>query len=166
MITDGKKWHYLPLKSEPILYGGKLCNLPVKSLSRLLREETSNHHRDFYCLNCFLSYSTENGLKEHEKICNKQDCCRIEMPNQFSKIIKYNHEKKLLKAAFTIYLDLECLLKKLHSCHHNFKKSFTERKALHEPSGWATFIDCSFDETEKRSIITEEKIELKSCVKS
>ena len=24
MITDGKKWHYLALKSEPIFYGGKL----------------------------------------------------------------------------------------------------------------------------------------------
>ena len=44
MITDGKKWHNLALKSEPIFYGGKLCNSPVKSLSILLRGITSNHH--------------------------------------------------------------------------------------------------------------------------
>ena len=25
---------------------------------------------DFYCLNCFSSYTTENKLKEHEEICN------------------------------------------------------------------------------------------------
>ena len=39
MITDGKKWHYLA----------------VKSLLALLRGITSNHDGDFYCLNCFHS---------------------------------------------------------------------------------------------------------------
>ena len=52
MITDSTKWHYLALKSEPKFYGGKLCNRPVKNLSRLLRGIRSNHHGDFYCLNC------------------------------------------------------------------------------------------------------------------
>ena len=43
MIKDGKrsggveKSHYLALKSELVLYNGKLCNRPVKSLSRLLK---------------------------------------------------------------------------------------------------------------------------------
>ena len=30
MITDGEKCHYLALKSEPILYNGKLRNRPIK----------------------------------------------------------------------------------------------------------------------------------------
>ena len=34
--------------------------LVVKNLSGLLRGITSNHNTDFYCLNCFCSYSTEN----------------------------------------------------------------------------------------------------------
>ena len=42
IITDGKKWHYLA----------------VKSLLALFRGITSNHNGDFYCLNCFHSYST------------------------------------------------------------------------------------------------------------
>ena len=54
MITDGKKWHYLV----------------VKSLSASLRGITSNHFGDFYCLNCFHSYSTKEKLKKHEKVCN------------------------------------------------------------------------------------------------
>ena len=45
--TDGKKWDYLD----------------VKSLSALFRGITSKHDRDFYCLNCFHSYSTKNKLK-------------------------------------------------------------------------------------------------------
>ena len=80
MITDGEKWHYLALKSEPMLYNGKLCNRPVESLSRLLRKKSSNHHRDYYCLNRFNSYTTENRLKKYEELCNKNDNCRIIMP--------------------------------------------------------------------------------------
>ena len=49
MITDGKKWHYLT----------------VKKFSALLRGVTSKHVRDFYCLNCFPFYRTENKLKKH-----------------------------------------------------------------------------------------------------
>ena len=47
MITDGKKWQYLT----------------VKSLSVLLNGISSNHGGDFYCLNCFHSYRTEKNLK-------------------------------------------------------------------------------------------------------
>ena len=60
MIKDGrrrdgiKKSHYLALKSESIFYNEKLCNRPVKSLSKLLIGKSSNHHGD-YCLNCFNS---------------------------------------------------------------------------------------------------------------
>ena len=49
MIADGEKWHYLA----------------VKSLSALLRGIISNHDGDFYCLNCFHSYHTNNALKKH-----------------------------------------------------------------------------------------------------
>ena len=75
MITNGdhldrvEKRHYLALKSEPVLYNEKLCNQPVKILSRFIRGTSSNHKEDFCCLNCFNSYSAENRLKEHE-ICN------------------------------------------------------------------------------------------------
>ena len=44
MIIDGGKCHYLALISEPILYNGKFCKRSVKSLSKLLRRKSSNHH--------------------------------------------------------------------------------------------------------------------------
>ena len=78
MITGVKKWHYLALKSLPTL----------------LREITSNHKESFYCLNCFPSYSTKNKLKKHEKVCNDHDYCYVEIPNEYNKILKYNHGEK------------------------------------------------------------------------
>ena len=98
MITDGKKWHFLPVTNLSALLHGK-----------------SNHKEDFYCLNCFNSYTTKNKLEEHEEICNNNNSCRIEMPKWFEKILKYNPGEKSLKAPFAIYLDLECLLEKTNS---------------------------------------------------
>ena len=51
VISNGENWHYLA----------------VKSLSRLLRVISSNHNSDYYCLNCFHSYRTENKLHVHKK---------------------------------------------------------------------------------------------------
>ena len=48
-----------------------LLNRPVRSLSTLFNGLTSNHNRDFYCLNCLLSFRTDNALK------NMKDCVII-----------------------------------------------------------------------------------------
>ena len=49
------------------------------------------------------------------------------------------------------HLDLECLLKKEQPCeNNNSEKFYTERKARHEPSGWAMFTRCSFNEKENK----------------
>ena len=65
------------------------------------------------------------------------------MPTEDNKILKYNHGEKSLKAPFTIYADLECLLPKMHSCQNNPEKSYTERKTKHKPSGWL-FMEFNF----------------------
>ena len=127
MITDSKKWLYLALKSVRTPNG---YNRPIISLSRLLSGITSNDIGDYYCLGCFHSKRTDNELKKHEKLCNKHDYCHVEMPKEDRKILKYNHGEKSLKAPFTIYADLECLLPKMSSCQNNPEKSCTERKAM------------------------------------
>ena len=61
MITDGTgNWHYLA----------------VKSISGL-RGITSNRNGDFYCLNCFHSYTSEKKLGKHERICKDHDFCEV-----------------------------------------------------------------------------------------
>ena len=41
--------------------------LAVKKLSALLREVTSKHPDDFYCLNCLHSFGTEKKRESHKK---------------------------------------------------------------------------------------------------
>ena len=113
MITDkSNRWHYLA----------------VKCLSALFRGTTSNYHLDFYCLNCFHSYTTLNKFKKHERVCNNHDYCRIDMPKEHEKI-KYLPGEKSLKAPFIICADLECLLKK-RNIVKIILKILTQRKKL------------------------------------
>ena len=134
MITNGKKHHYLA----------------VTNLSALFKRISWNHDGDFSCLNCFSSYTTKNKLKEHEEICNNNDSCPIEMPSWAEKTIKYNPGEKSLKAPFAMYLGLEYLLKKEQSCQNSPEKSYTEKKAIHEPYSWSMFIRCLFDKKENK----------------
>ena len=50
------------------------------------------------------------------------------MPDEFNKILKYNHGEKSLKAPTIIYADFDCLLEKMHSCQNNPEKSYAEKK--------------------------------------
>ena len=151
MIVNGNKWHYLA----------------VINLSALLEGKLSNHHGDFYCLNCSNSYTRKNKLKEHEEIRNNHDSCRIEKPKWFEKILKYNPGEKSLKTLFAIYLDSECLLKKEQYRQNNPEKSYTEKKAKHEGFLVGQCLqNVRLIKKKIKSIITEENIVLKSCVKN
>ena len=150
MISNVKKQHYLS----------------VTNLSALLEGNSSNHKEGFYCLNCINSYTSKNKLKEHEEICNDHDGYRIEMSKQVEEILKYNPGEKSLKPSFTIYLYLECLLKKEQSCQNNPEKSYTEKKAIHEPSGWTILQVVHLIKKKINLIVIEEKIVLKNYVKS
>ena len=135
MITDGKKWHYTA----------------VKRLSGLLRGVTGNNNGDFYCLNCFHAYRTENKLEKHKKICENHDYCHVEMPNEDNKIIKYNQGEKSIRSPFIIYADLECLLKKISTCYNNLEESSSTTEInKHTPSGNSLFTHCSFDKTKNK----------------
>ena len=134
MINNGENWHYLV----------------VKNVSRLLRGISSNHDGDYYCLNCFHSYRTENKLNAHKKICENYDYCNIEMPSPNNNIIKYNSGEKSLELPFIIYADLECLFKKIDTCYNNPELSSTTKINQHVPSGYLIYTNCSFDKANNK----------------
>ena len=131
MISNSENWHYLA----------------VKSLSRLLRGITSNHDGDYYCLNRFHSYRTENKLNVHKKVCENRNYCKIEMRSNDNNFIKYNQGEKSLKLPFLIYADLECILKEISTCYNNPDLSSTTKISQHIPSDYSIFTNCTFDKT-------------------
>ena len=135
MITDGEKWHYLA----------------VKSLYALFRRITGNNNGDFYCLDCFQSYTAENKLKKHKKVYDNRDYCYVEMPEEDNKILKYNEGEKYMKVPVVIYADLGSLLEKMNTCKNNPEKSSSTTKInKHTPSGYSLFTQDSFDTTKNK----------------
>ena len=58
-----KLWHYLAVKKQ----------------WALLREITSKHHGNCFCLNCLHSFTTKNKLQLHKKVCENKDFYNIIM---------------------------------------------------------------------------------------
>ena len=134
MITDHEKWHYIA----------------VTRLSRLLRGVTGNNNGDFYYLNCFPAHKIKKKLETHEKICQNDDYCHVEIPNEDNKIIKYNQGEKSIKSPFIIYADLECLLEKITTCYNNLEESSITEINKHTLTDYSLFTHSSFDKTKNK----------------
>ena len=78
-----------------ILNGEGGFYLAVKKLSALLRGVTSKHHGDFYYLNCFHSFATENKRESHKKECENKDFYNIIMPSEDTKNIRIKSISKI-----------------------------------------------------------------------
>ena len=134
MITDVKKWHYTF----------------VKRLSALLKRITSKHDGDFYCINCFYSFTAKNAFKKHENVCKVHDYCYVEMLDKDNNILKYNSGEKYVSVPFILYVYMECLLKNISTCRNDPNKSSTIKINEHTPSGYSLLTYCSFENTKNR----------------
>ena len=72
------------------------------------------------------------------------------MPEEYNKILKYNHGEKSMKVPFIIYADLESLLEKMRTRHNNSGKSSRTKINKHIPSGYSLFTQCSFVVTKNK----------------
>ena len=74
----------------------------------------------------------------------------IVMQNEENKIIKYNQGEKSIKSPVIIYVDLDCLLEKISTCHNNLEESSRTEINKHIPSGYSLFTHCSFVKTKNK----------------
>ena len=116
-------------------------------------------------MNCLHSFRTDNALKRHERLCDNNDYCNVEMSAQFNKNLKYDYGEKSSKTPFVIYADLERLLIKQQSCQNNPNESYTESKAIHEHCGDALALVSSFDSKQnKRSFYKRKDYIKRFCI--
>ena len=90
------------------------------------------------------------GIKKSNHKEENYEYCYVEMPNEETKIIKYNQGEKSKKLPFIICADLECLLGKMSTCYNNQEESSTTEINKHTPSDYPLFTNCSFDKTKNK----------------
>ena len=149
MIPTGEGWHYLA----------------VKKLLTLLRGITSERHSDFYCLNCFRSFPTENKSESYKNVCENKDLYNIIMPSKDTKISGSNQYQKSDKPPFIIYADVDCLIEKINGCKNNPENSFATKVGKHIPSCFSVSTISSFKSIEnKHGVCRGKKDFMKSFV--
>ena len=89
-------------------------------------------------------------LLKNTRDCGKHDYCNVRMSSKDKNILKHNSVEKSLKAPHIFYLDLESLLVKTQSSQNNPEKSYTERKAIHVPSGYSLDLVTSYDSNKNK----------------
>ena len=122
----------------------------IKKLTTLLRGITSKPHGDFYCLDYFHSFATENNLESHKKACENKDFCSVNMPPDDTKILEFNQYQKSDKGPFIIYADLECIIEKIDGCKNNPENSSTTKVSEHIRSGFSISTISSFVKIENK----------------
>ena len=113
---------------------------PAKSLSRLMRDQSSNSHENYYCYGCFHSFRCQSTLEKHILKCKDHKYCKIILPENDKNFKRYKHGTKSVRVNDIIYLDLECLLLKYDSCSNNHNQSSTEKVANHQVCECSTTI--------------------------
>ena len=72
------------------------------------------------------------------------------MPNKDSNILKYNAGENHMNIQDVIFLEIECLLKKISTCGNDPEKLSTTRICKHASCGSSIFNYCSFDTTKNK----------------
>lgn len=111
----------------------------ITSLSRLVGSQASNNeHKTYHCERCLHFFYEERKLLAHENDCKSVNKCRINLPSEKDKILKFENHHHNEKVPIIIYADFECLLNPTGN-EYAFQ--------VHEAYSIGYYIKCSFDST-------------------
>ena len=92
----------------------------VKSISHLLSSQVSKGKRkEYFCLNCFNPFSSEESLNKHKEYCNKHEAVKIKLPEKGT-MLKFKDYHRREKVPFIIYA-LSALLNRYNRANQTLK---------------------------------------------
>ena len=114
----------------------------VKRLSALLFDQSKNSNSKHFCERCLHGYWRRELLERHKPECKGllKSPNRTEMPKEGENKMAFKNFYKQMKEPYVVYADFECILRKIHTCEPDNKKSFTVKTEKHEPCGFSYMI--------------------------
>ena len=140
-LMQEKKEHHITL-----LYwseGEKSHYAWIKSLSRLLADQTKYNGRKFICERCFHGFIREDLLVKHLDYCQQVPIQRTVMVNE---TIQFRNLQFTEPTLFRVYADFECILMKVDEK----RGERTERVQKHIPCGYAWSLISNHPDVEPR----------------
>ena len=115
-----------------------------------MRGITSEHYGDFYRLNYFHSFVTENKFQSRIRAYENKDFCNTNMPSEDTKILDFRQIQKSDKAPFIIYAHLKCKIQKIDGCKNNSENSSRTKVSNQIPPGYSISTIISFKSIENK----------------
>ena len=122
----------------------------VKRLSALLYDQNRHNESKHFCERCLHGYSRRELLERHKPECKGllKSPTRTEMPKEGENKMAFQNFYKQMKAPYVVYADFECIVKKIHTCEPDNKKSFTVKTEKQEPCGFSYVVVRSDGQTQ------------------
>ena len=114
----------------------------VKRLSALLFDQSKNSNSKHFCERCLHGYSRRELLERHKPECKGllKSPTRTETPKEGENKMAFKNFYKQMKAPYVVYADFECLVKKIHTCEPDNRRSFTVKTEKYEPCSFSYFV--------------------------
>ena len=130
---------------------GKSHYVLIKDFNSLMcsNVKTKNHHKKFVCMKCLDCLTEQRILDNHKEtfiVINKTENITYEFGT-----IKFEHYQNLIPTPFRIYVDIECILKKINKTVGNHTSLYQE----HVPISIGTKLICIDDQYSLPYIIFE-----------
>ena len=97
----------------------------IKDLNGFLSRSKSGNIKHYFCPYCLQSFINQTLLHNHLSYCSVNGAQKVVLPSEGEKILKFRDFYKTQKVAFVIYVDFECINRKLHTCMPNPELSHT-----------------------------------------
>ncbi|KAJ8912083.1 hypothetical protein NQ315_000589 [Exocentrus adspersus] len=122
-LTNNKKDRHINLLLIQSRYGDvdyeplRYHYVWIKDLSRLLSSQLGKHKtKKHFCDRCLHYFSSMERLSKHYEDCKNVNDCKVRLPNEEQKSLKFKNFKNKEKVPFVVYADLERVLKQYQ--HH------------------------------------------------
>lgn len=133
--------------SDNNLYEIKYHYVWIKSLSRLIRSQSTKHTtKIFICDRCLNYFKNKKTLDEHIKICEQYNNCKISFPKY--DYLEFKNHNNLQEVPYILYSDIESILTPVNNNNTKFDvltKSLCYQKHIAHSIGY--YFNCTYDNT-------------------
>ena len=111
----------------------------VKRLTALLYDQKRHNESKHFCERCLHGYSRKELLERHKPECKGllKTPTRTEMLKEGENKMYFTNHHKQMKVPYVVYVDFECILRKVQGCEPSPEASFTVKTENHVPCGFS-----------------------------
>jgi hypothetical protein len=128
---------------------GKLHDVLIKDVNRLLCSVRKSKSRMHFCLNCFHNCTSEDSLAKHRETClDVNGVQATKLPKEGTKINKFKNHRNSMPVPFVIYADFESILvpEEKKDVGKDEDESHTNRNQTHQACSFGLRTVCHYDD--------------------